>query len=120
MKFYLSAAAGGVGVLVTLLWVPELSSLDLAEGDARWAALRKGARLKSSDQNPMHVGEARLFFGRIFKEQKFERGRHLAMLGTCVLTSVPPGLDCPSEAGCAPMCVSKSPAAQVQVRRPHT
>jgi len=33
-----------MGVLVTMLWVPELSTLDLAEGDARWAALRKGAR----------------------------------------------------------------------------
>ena len=43
MKFYLSAAAGGMGVLVTLLWVPELSTLDLAEGDLRWAALRRGA-----------------------------------------------------------------------------
>ncbi|KAK9839247.1 hypothetical protein WJX81_004005 [Elliptochloris bilobata] len=39
MKFYLSAAAGGMGVLVTLLWVPELCTLDLAEGDLRWAAL---------------------------------------------------------------------------------
>ena len=43
MKLYLSAAAGGMGVLVTLLWVPELSTLDLAEGDLRWAALCRGA-----------------------------------------------------------------------------
>ena len=43
MKLYLSAAAGGMGVLVTLLWVPELCMLDLAEGDLRWAALCRGA-----------------------------------------------------------------------------
>ena len=50
MKFYLSAAAGGMGVLVTLLWVPELSTLDLAEGDLRWAALRRGAPAHLSKQ----------------------------------------------------------------------
>ncbi len=45
MKLYLSAAAGGMGVLVTLLWVPELSTLDLAESRSsagpRCAAVRR-------------------------------------------------------------------------------
>ena len=50
MKLYLSAAAGGMGVLVTLLWVPELSTLDLAEGDLRWAALCRGALGHSLEQ----------------------------------------------------------------------
>lgn len=42
MKFYLSAAAGALGVLVTLLFIPDISTLDLAEGDRRWDALKAG------------------------------------------------------------------------------
>lgn len=42
MKFILSAAAGAVGVLVTLFFIPEITSLDLKEGDARWDLMKKG------------------------------------------------------------------------------
>ena len=42
MKFILSAAAGAVGVLVTLVFIPEITSLDLKEGDARWDLMKKG------------------------------------------------------------------------------
>ncbi len=43
MKFYLSAAAGALGVAVTLLFIPEISTLDLREGDLRWDAIKAGA-----------------------------------------------------------------------------
>ena len=42
MKFYLSAAAGALGVGVTLLFIPEISTLDLKEGDLRWDAIKAG------------------------------------------------------------------------------
>eukprot|EP00884_Botryococcus_braunii_P005563 jgi/Botrbrau1/15007/Bobra.0018s0106.1 len=42
MRFYLSAGAGAVGALVTLLFIPDLTLLNLAEGDCRWASLRQG------------------------------------------------------------------------------
>ena len=42
MKFYLSAAAGALGVCVTLLFIPEISTLDLKEGDLRWDAIKAG------------------------------------------------------------------------------
>lgn len=42
MKFILSAAAGAVGVLVTLVFIPEITSLDLKEGDTRWDMMKKG------------------------------------------------------------------------------
>ena len=42
MKFYLSAAAGALGVVVTLLFIPEISTLDLREGDLRWDAIKAG------------------------------------------------------------------------------
>lgn len=42
MKFILSAAAGALGVFVTFLFIPEMSTLDLKEGDTRWAAIKDG------------------------------------------------------------------------------
>lgn len=42
MKFILSAAAGALGVLVTLIFIPEITSLDLKEGDARWELIKQG------------------------------------------------------------------------------
>ena len=35
--------AGGLGVLLTVMFVPEVGSLDLAEADMRWKALLDGA-----------------------------------------------------------------------------
>ena len=45
MKFILSAAAGALGVLVTFVFIPEITSLDLKEGDTRWEMIKKGAAL---------------------------------------------------------------------------
>lgn len=42
MKFILSAAAGALGVFVTLIFIPEITSLDLKEGDTRWDLIKKG------------------------------------------------------------------------------
>ena len=42
MKFILSAAAGALGVLVTFVFIPEITSLDLKEGDTRWEMIKKG------------------------------------------------------------------------------
>ena len=47
MKFILSAAAGALGVLVTLVFIPEITSLDLKEGDTRWDLMKKGMPLNS-------------------------------------------------------------------------
>ncbi|KAK9919115.1 hypothetical protein WJX75_009501 [Coccomyxa subellipsoidea] len=42
MKFILSAAAGALGVFVTLAFIPEITALDLKEGDMRWEAIKRG------------------------------------------------------------------------------
>ncbi|KDD76549.1 hypothetical protein H632_c186p1 [Helicosporidium sp. ATCC 50920] len=41
-KFWISGACGGVGVLVTLAFIPDLTGLDLKEGDKRWLAIVEG------------------------------------------------------------------------------
>ena len=51
MKFILSAAAGAVGVLVTLIFIPEITSLDLKEGDTRWDMMKKGIGNRSPGYN---------------------------------------------------------------------
>jgi len=35
-KFYISAACGLAGVLCTFLFIPDITGLDLREGDRRW------------------------------------------------------------------------------------
>ena len=47
MKFILSAAAGALGVLVTFIFIPEITSLDLKEGDIRWDLIKKGGSSRS-------------------------------------------------------------------------
>lgn len=42
-KFYWCAAAGLMGVLVTLLFIPEVTDLDLREGDRRWEHIKTGS-----------------------------------------------------------------------------
>lgn len=42
LKFYLSAAGGGVGLLVTLLFVADVTTLNLNEADRRWEAISSG------------------------------------------------------------------------------
>ena len=41
-KFYYTAVAAGIGALVTMLFIPEVTGLDLSEGDKRWEHLRSG------------------------------------------------------------------------------
>ena len=41
-KFYWCAAAGLMGVVVTLLFIPEVTDLDLHEGDKRWDYIKTG------------------------------------------------------------------------------
>lgn len=41
-KFYFGAGAAGLGALVTILFIPEISELDLREGDVRWEAIKHG------------------------------------------------------------------------------
>jgi hypothetical protein len=57
MKFILSAAAGALGVFVTFLFVPEITTLDLKEGDTRWDAIKSGAALfdPGPTWTPMHL-----------------------------------------------------------------
>lgn len=44
-KFYWCAGAGAMGVLVTIIFIPELTGLDLKEGDRRWDCLKAGGLL---------------------------------------------------------------------------
>ena len=45
-KFYISAACGLAGVLCTFLFIPDITGLDLREGDRRWLkSLEKGLQL---------------------------------------------------------------------------
>lgn len=41
-KFYWCAAAGLMGVIVTLVFIPEITDLDLREGDKRWDRIKTG------------------------------------------------------------------------------
>ncbi len=41
-KFYYTAVAAAIGALVTMLFIPEVTGLDLEEGDKRWKHLRSG------------------------------------------------------------------------------
>ena len=52
MKFILSAAAGALGVFVTLAFIPEITALDLKDGDMRWEAIKKGEQ--NPEQTPLH------------------------------------------------------------------
>jgi len=117
MKFYLSAAAGGMGVLVTMLWVPELSTLDLAEGDARWAALRKGAR-----PGPPAQSRACRHSQTLLSSAQLHRcSVRMGVIGYVWDLRADLGLDHWSEAGGAPTRGSKGGkySSATRVRRPH-
>lgn len=49
-KFYISAACGLAGVVCTFLFIPDITGLDLREGDRRW--------LKSLEKGSVYHGEA--------------------------------------------------------------
>ncbi len=38
-KFWISAACGIAGVFVTFIMIPDITTLDLKEGDKRWLAI---------------------------------------------------------------------------------
>ena len=48
-KFYISAACGLAGVLSTLLFIPDITGLDLREGDRRWIKNVEGKGMLSRD-----------------------------------------------------------------------
>ncbi len=56
MKFILSAAAGALGVLVTFIFIPEITSLDLREGDIRWDLIKKGGSFEGGSTCSCHSG----------------------------------------------------------------
>lgn len=41
-KFWISGACGAAGVIVTFIAIPDLTGLDLKEGDMRWLAIIDG------------------------------------------------------------------------------
>lgn len=41
-KFWISAACGLAGVVVTVIFIPDITTLDLKEGDKRWLAIVSG------------------------------------------------------------------------------
>ena len=46
-KFYISAACGLAGVLCTFLFIPDITGLDLREGDRRWIKNVEGKGMPS-------------------------------------------------------------------------
>lgn len=57
MKFLLSAAAGALGVFVTLAFIPEITALDLKDGDMRWEAIKRGKQQRSETTLQLHQRE---------------------------------------------------------------
>ena len=52
-KFYWCAAAGLMGIIVTFIFIPEITDLDLREGDKRWELVKAG--LLHANQIPFLV-----------------------------------------------------------------
>ena len=60
-----------MGVLVTLLFIPEVACLDLSEGDKRWEALKAGKPCCMGDRNHHpHCFLARITLGPTFSHQQ--------------------------------------------------
>jgi hypothetical protein len=56
-KFWISAACGIAGVFCTLIFCPDLTGLDLKEGDKRWLAIIAGEADAYDGEaiNPKHL-----------------------------------------------------------------
>jgi len=56
-KFWISASCGFVGVVVTLVFIPNITGLDLREGDKRWLAILDGKHDAYTGEavNPRHL-----------------------------------------------------------------
>lgn len=54
-KFIISAACGVAGVICTLIFIPDLTGLDLREGDKRWLAMVENVEYTGDAINPKHL-----------------------------------------------------------------
>ncbi|BDA46848.1 Glycerophosphoinositol permease 1 [Coccomyxa sp. Obi] len=72
MKFILSAAAGALGVFVTFAFIPEITTLDLKDGDMRWEAIKRGEADTYTGEavNPANLSwcEGLLGVGRAYRQ----------------------------------------------------
>lgn len=70
-KFIISAACGAVGAVVTYLFIPDLTGLDLREGDKRWLAIIDGKHdaYHGEAVNPKHLSllERMLGYGKLYR-----------------------------------------------------
>ena len=94
-QFWISGICGAVGVIVTYLLIPDLTGLDLREGDKRWLAIL--------------AGEQDAYDGDAVRGGRWGSGRHsldgvprpappVACAPPCLPTraaSLPPSLPCP-------------------------
>lgn len=64
-KFTISAACGLVGAIVTYIFIPDLTGLDLREGDKRWLAILdgRGDTYTGEAVNPKHLSMLENFMG---------------------------------------------------------
>ena len=69
-KFIISSACGLVGAVVTYLFIPDLTGLDLREGDKRWLAFLDGKPESYTGEavNPKHLSifERMLGYGKSY------------------------------------------------------
>jgi hypothetical protein len=73
-NFYISAACGIAGLIVTFLLIPDLTGLDLKEGDTRWLAILNGdhGAYDGEAVNPRHLSfvERYIFrYGKAYRAQ---------------------------------------------------
>ena len=70
-KFIISAACGLVGAILTWIFIPDLTGLDLREGDKRWLAIIDGKMDVYTGEavNPKHLSlmERILGYGKYYK-----------------------------------------------------
>ena len=69
-KFVISAVCGLVGVILTVIFTPDITGLDLREGDKRWLAILDGKHAQYSGEavNPKHLSlfERLLGYGKLY------------------------------------------------------
>lgn len=73
-KFWISGACGFAGVILTYITIPDLTGLDLREGDKRWLAILDGAHDSYTGEavNPKHLSwyERMLGYGKLYNAEK--------------------------------------------------
>ena len=96
-KFTISAVCGLVGVIVTLIFIPDITGLDLREGDSRWLAILDGKHNAYTGDavNPKHLSlvEKLFGYGKLYKASgagvSGDHHTHALTVGGMVVATVP-------------------------------